>query len=152
MRDTFDNGNPTPISTGDKWTPIRDGDVFCAPACGHKCKLVDFKRATASAAELVAVLGEGWQPRVWENGGWYFSAVKGAATVDYSENGGHFAASIDAGLFRNRHEQFRADGSSPRAAMEAALAEVEHKIAALKRTAISAALEPLKIEATRPAA
>jgi hypothetical protein len=146
MSEAFDNGNPTPPFTGDRWTPIRDGEVFCAPACGHKCKLVDFEQATASAAALVAELGEGWLPRVWENCGWYFSAGKGTATVDYSENGGHFTASIDAGVFRKRHEQFRADGESPRAAMEAVLAEVENKIASLKRTASSAALEPLKIE------
>ena len=148
MNETFDNGNPTPLSTGDRWTPIRDGAVFCAPACGHKCKLADFERATASATALVAELGEGWLPRVWENGGWYFSAGKGAATVDYSESCGHFTASIDAGQFGNRHEQFSAEGNSPRAAMEAVLAEVEHKIAALKRTAMSATLEPLKLQAT----
>lgn len=146
MTETFDNGNPTPLSSGDRWTPVRDGDIFCAPACGCKCKLVDFERATASAAALVAELGDGWQPRVWENCGWHFSAGKGAATVDYSENGGHFTASIDAGVFQERHEQFRADGNSPRAAMEAVLVEVEYKISALKRTASSAALEPLKIK------
>lgn len=146
MIDTFDNGNPTPPSTGDRWTPIRDGDIFCAPACGRKCKLVDFECATASAAVLIGELGDGWEPRVWENCGWHFSAGKGAATVDYSENGGHFTASIDAGVFHQRHEKFRADANSPRAAMEAVLAEVEHKIASLKRTASSAALEPLKIE------
>lgn len=145
MSETFDNGNPTPLSTGDRWTPILDGEVYCAPACGCKCKLVDFKRATASAAALVADLGDGWQPRVWENLGWHFSASKGSATVDYSESDGHFTASIDAGLFRQRHELFRAVGVSPRAAVEAALAEIEHKIAALKRTASSASLEPLKI-------
>lgn len=71
---------------------------------------------------------------------------KGTATVDYSEGGGHFTANIDAGVFRQRQEQFRADGESPRAAMEAVLAEIEYKIASLKRTASSAALEPLKIK------
>lgn len=147
MNATFDNGNPTPLSTGDRWTPIRDGDVFCSPACGHKCKLADFERATERAAALVLQLGEGWQPRVWENLGWHFSAEKGAATVEYSESGGHFTASIDAGLFQQRHEQFRANGDSPRGAMEAVLAQVENKIASLKRTASSAALEPLKITA-----
>lgn len=81
MSHTFDSGNPTPPSTGDRWTPIRDGDVFCAPACGHKCKHADFELATASAAALVAELGEGWLPRVWENGGWNFSATKGTVTV-----------------------------------------------------------------------
>lgn len=146
MSNTFDNGNTTPPSGGDRWTPIREGDVFCAPACGCKCKLADFERATAGAAELVAELGDGWRPRVWENCGWNFSAKKGSATVAYSEADGHFSASIDAGVFDQRHEQFFANGSSPRAAMEAVLAEVEHKIAALKRTASSASLEPLKIE------
>lgn len=146
MSDTFDNGNPTPPSGGDRWTPIRDGDVFCAPACGCQCKLADFERATERAAALVAELGDGWLPRVWENCGWNFSAEKGSATVDYSEAAGHFTASIDAGVFHQRHEQFRASGSSPRAAMEAVLAEVEHKIAGLKRTASSATLEPIKIE------
>lgn len=146
MSDTFDNGNVTPPSNEDCWTPVRDGDVFCAPACGHKCTLADFERATVGAAALVAELGEGWQPRVWENDGWNFSAEKGSAKVDYSEIEGCFTASIDAGVFQQRHEQFRGKGSSPRAAMKAVLTEAEHKIASLKRTVSSAALEPLKIE------
>lgn len=145
---TFDNGNPTPPSSGDRHTPIRDGDVFCSPACGCKCKLAEFERAKNSAAALVAELGHGWNPRVWENCGWHFCAEKGAAVVDYSKNGGHFTASIDAGQFAGRHEQFRAEGSSPRAAMEAVLAEIEYKIAALKRTASSASLEPIQIQGT----
>lgn len=147
MNDTFENGNTMPPAIGDSWTPVLRGSVFCSPACGHSCTRADFDQATSSAAALVAELGEGWAPRVWENGGWYFSAVKGSATVDYSQSEGQFSASIDAGLFGNRQEMFTADGSSPRSAVEAALAKIEQKIAALTRTARSAALEALKLEA-----
>lgn len=128
MKDIIDNGNPMPPSTGDSWTPIRDGEFFCSKACGYKCRLVDFEQATTHAAALVAELGEGWWPRVWENCGWHFSAEKGSASVDYSEIDGNFTASIDAGVFDQRHEQFRANGSSPRKAMEAVLGQLEHKL------------------------
>jgi len=146
MSDIFDNGNPLPPATADRWTPILAGDIYCSLACGSWCKLVEFEQGTASASALVAELGPGWKPRVWENGGWYFSAENGAATVDYSERGGNFTACIDAGVFNERHEQFRAEGSDPRAAMEAVLDQVKHKIASLKLTAVSAALEPLQID------
>jgi hypothetical protein len=142
-QDTFDNGNPTPLSTGNRWTPVRKGDVFCSPACGYKCKWADYQSATASAAALVAELGDGWHPHIWENGGWYYSAKKGAATVDYVERKGHFDAEIMAGNI-----QFMAEGSTPRGAMEAALAKIVDKVAALNRAMQSASLEPLAMKAT----
>lgn len=145
MTYTIDNGNPTPLSTGDRWTAIHDGDLFCSPACGHKCTRAAFDKATAGAAALVASLGEGWMPKVWENGGWYFHATKGTATVNYCEGDGDFQAEICANHSNGKSQQFFGCGSTPRAAMEDALASVQAVISTLTRTALSASLEPLAI-------
>ena len=62
---------PTPLS----WDPVRKGTHFCAPACGRGCTYAEWCTATAAADKLCADLGAGWVPRVWENLGWYYSAI-----------------------------------------------------------------------------
>jgi hypothetical protein len=61
---------PRPLS----WKPKLNGEVYCSSACGSKCKRADFERATARAEALVKRLGSGWEPKVWENMGWHYSA------------------------------------------------------------------------------
>lgn len=56
------------------WKPVRNGETYCSPACGHGCTHEAFKRATTNAEKLCRLLGAGWQPRVHENMGWHFSA------------------------------------------------------------------------------
>lgn len=54
------------------WTPQRRGLVFCSPACGRGCKIMEYDRALLRGNELAARMGEGWTARVWENLGWHF--------------------------------------------------------------------------------
>jgi hypothetical protein len=149
MTITIDNGNPTPLSAGDRWTPIRNGETFCSPACGAKCTYAQFEQASAGAAALVAALGEGWQPTVWENGTWHYEARKGSATVNYREDTGTFEAELQATRANGQVSQFIAKGNSPRAAMEAVLALADEEISLLKRARTSASLEPLAITFNR---
>lgn len=63
------------------WTPIEFGDVYCSTACGFGCKRAAYDRAVLEADVLAKKLGAGWAPKVWENCGWNYEAVKGAAKV-----------------------------------------------------------------------
>jgi hypothetical protein len=56
------------------WVPVRNGDIYCSPACGAKCLIDEFLQAQKEAEWLVAELGNSWTPRVWENMGWFYSA------------------------------------------------------------------------------
>lgn len=59
---------------GLSWTPRRDGEKYCAPACGRGCTWAEHERAVYRASQLCASLGEGWDPQVSENLGWHFCA------------------------------------------------------------------------------
>jgi hypothetical protein len=146
MNYTFDNGNPTPPSSIGRWTPVRNGEVYCSPACGHKCTYKAFEYATAGAAALIAELGEGWMPRVWENGGWHFEATKGTARVNFDKGDGDFQAEICVDHAGKPSQQFFGFGSTPRAAMENTIEQLAEVIATLNRTKASVALEPLAIK------
>ena len=70
------------------WTPVRRGHVYCSPRCGFKCTWEGYLDAYNRANGLVATLGAGWSPKVWENGRWNWAAEKGEATmhpnIDYA--------------------------------------------------------------------
>lgn len=61
--------------------PIHRGHVYCSPWCGVHCTRASYDRAVTDAGELAAMLGDGWTPRVWENMGWFYEAVKDIASV-----------------------------------------------------------------------
>lgn len=67
------------------WTPRRRGEIYCSPRCGGKCTHAAFEAAHRKANALCKRLGAGWEPCVWENLGWHFSAQKGVATLRVNE-------------------------------------------------------------------
>lgn len=73
------------------WTPVANGDIYCSTRCGYNCTKAQFDAAVQDADNLVARLGSGWKPRIWENLGWHYSAVKGIAKVHPSSNGEYMA-------------------------------------------------------------
>jgi len=71
------------------WKAIRRGKIYCAPACGAGCTWAAFELANRRAAALVRKLSKGdleWEPRVWENMGWHFSARSLCKRFDVSEH------------------------------------------------------------------
>lgn len=66
-----------------RWIPVRDGNIYCSPACGFKCTIHAYDRAVANAAELALHLGEPFRPTVWENGDWFYCA-------EYHDKGNQF--------------------------------------------------------------
>jgi hypothetical protein len=145
MHVTIENGNPTPISMPDRWTPRLNGKVFCSPACGHGCKKADFDLATANANALIAKLGAGWQPRVWENGGWHFEATKRGASVTADRNG-QYTADIRFHMSESHESCITETSNCPREAVAAVVAVLNERIAVLKRALVSLAIDPLEIQ------
>lgn len=47
--------------------------------CG--CTWSEHMQAREEAEALVKRLGHGWQPRIWENGGWHYEAIRGVCEV-----------------------------------------------------------------------
>ncbi|WP_454727895.1 MULTISPECIES: hypothetical protein [Cupriavidus] len=148
MNDVIENGNAYPLAAeGDRWTPVLQGKVFCSPACGSRCKKADYERATQRAAALVQELGPGWQPRIWENGGWYFEVTKSSASVSEVDGGYRADMRFD---FGTRHQLCVAETrANARAAVEAVIARVERDIAGLRRQLLAMAPAPHAIEDAR---
>lgn len=49
-------------------------------------------QAMAEAKELCKLLGDGWEPEIWENLGWCYAARKGGVEVRYSDVEGVYCA------------------------------------------------------------
>lgn len=91
------------VKQAPEWTPVRDGDRYCSPACGGRCRFADYEAATAKAAELAARLtdhfGVEWTPRVWENLGWHYKAIRGRHEVGPQPRvGGYWVSLIFEGV------------------------------------------------------
>jgi len=56
------------------WKPVRRGGIYCSPRCGRGCTHEEYLTATEKAAGLCRQLGPQWEPKVWENLGWHYSA------------------------------------------------------------------------------
>lgn len=57
-----------------RWVPVLNGDIFCSPGCGFKCTKKSYDQTVKRVNELCGNLGSNWIPRVWENGGWHYTA------------------------------------------------------------------------------
>ena len=65
-----------------RWKPrSRLGGIYCSPACGGGCTRADYDRAVRASKALAERMGEGWEPQVWENLGWYCAVKKGIASI-----------------------------------------------------------------------
>lgn len=55
------------------WKPKRQGDRYCAPACGRGCTMKEYEEASVKGGALATRLGQGWTVRIWENLGWHYA-------------------------------------------------------------------------------
>lgn len=141
----FDNGNPHPVSAGDRHTPKLDGDIYCSPACGGRCKKADFDQASERARILVAQLGSGWVAHVWENSGWHFEVKKGIASISLDENG-RYAGVFTFTMSETNRVWMQETGDDPRSVISALSAALEQRIALLSRALLTVSFDPLEIE------
>ena len=144
MKDVFDNGNPTPLKVDDRWTPKLTGEIYCSPACGSKCKKQDFDKATERAHALASQLGYGWEPRVWENCGWYFEAAKRGATVSVVDDS-QYEASIRFYMDERIELCVSETRNSPAEAVEAVVEGLNARIKVLQRALNAVSPEPLQL-------
>jgi hypothetical protein len=59
---------------GRDWTPVRNGNAYCSPACGGGpavCSIQRYERAVDASNKVARDLGPGWNPVVTENLGWH---------------------------------------------------------------------------------
>lgn len=142
--------NPKNLPSADAggWTPILKGDVYCSPACGCGCKKAAYDKVVASANALVATLGYGWEPNVWENCMWYYQVTKGDATVTLNRDG--YQAEIEADYIADGHIlSIRETDTDPRRAVEKLTLRLTEIIARLSRAKASVTLEAITIEECR---
>lgn len=144
MHFVIDNGNVTPLASPDRWTPVLKGKTFCSPACGCKCSKAAFDAATDGARTLVNQLGSGWEPRVWENGGWHFEAAKRGATVSVDDDG-QYEAVIRFHMEERTELCVSETRRSAREAVEAVVENLNGRVAILRRALLSLSLAPLEI-------
>lgn len=112
-----------------EWTPILDGEIYCSPACGGRCKLEDFRTATRKARELAASLGLEWRPVVNENLGWHWKTQLGEVWVIPSR----------AGKYTAGWGAHSSSGETPREALTALSERIREQ-----RDRLSAALDTIE--------
>lgn len=118
--------NPKPLS----WKPVRRGDTFCAPACGHGCTVQEYERAKISAKTLCENLGPGWKPNVWENLGWHFNAISSCGRLKVHTDGllsRSFRAYL--GEASSSGGRWAERGSTPKAAVAAVKSKARAELA-----------------------
>lgn len=139
--------NPRNLPSADagRWTPILNGDVFCSPACGSSCKKADYDRTIKAANLLATKLGDGWEPEIWENGGWYYVVSKGDVTVRLDRE--QYAAEIKVDYISENHILSISHASvDPRQAVEGLVSKLSSIISRLSRAKSSATLELMSLE------
>ena len=131
------------------WSPVRNGDIYCSPRCGHGCTHSAYLNAVAAADALAARIGPDWKPHVWENLGWHYAAhsacdrwkvhahLRNGREDDYTAFLG--PAGEGGGIWAER-------GETPQEAIE------HTKARALAQTEAYAALLDMKLRPREPAA
>lgn len=74
------------------WTPVRDGDYYCSPACcgdsPSRCTWAAYEAVVERASEVCRELGPGWAPAPHENLGWYCRVRNGPISLSVPGHGG----------------------------------------------------------------
>lgn len=109
-----------------------------------KMQKKDFDEATERAHALASQLGYGWEPRVWENGGWHFEAAKRGATVSVVDDS-QYEASIRFYMDECIELCVSETRESPVQAVEAVIEGLNARIKVLQRALNAVAPEPLQL-------
>lgn len=127
-----------------KWIPVLNGEVFCSPFCGAKCKKSDYDKALRISYEIASQLGENWIPQVFENLGWYWKVTKGNIEVRDSALGYNATMQFE----QDQNYYFSADDSDPRKAVQKVQDQLQDIIRKLQRQYASSTLDPISISAS----
>ncbi len=97
------------------WDPVRDGETYCAPACGRGCRVDEFLAAHQLGLALRRQLGRTWDIEVFENLGWFVTLHSADRRLEVSPSEVGYTA------FLGGHE-FSAAAKTPLAAVAAVVA------------------------------
>lgn len=114
------------------WTARRFGVFYCSPRCGAHCTRAAFETATRKAAALCKRLGPGWEPRVWENMGWFYSAQKGVTEV-HANHHHAYRGGVSYSVYFNTAKQFVTSDRSPIKALQLATDEARATVRKINR-------------------
>lgn len=114
------------------WTPRRFGLFYCSPRCGAHCTRAEFETATRKAAALCKRLGPGWEPCVWENMGWFYSAQNGVATV-HANHHKAYPGGVSYSVYFNTAKQFVTSDRSPTKALALATGAARLAVSKINR-------------------
>lgn len=111
------------------WTPVRNGSLFCSPACGRGCTSEEHHLASAVASATAAAIG--WRAEVWENLGWHWAVVSpdGRLKVHPGWGGGFLALLGTPGP----GGCWSAHGRTVQEAVTAVVTEAKNEVAALAK-------------------
>lgn len=140
---TYEHDQTAVDEVDPRWTPVLNGEIYCSPSCGGKCKKSAYDNAVQTSNEIATQLGESWTPQVHENLGWHWKVVKGNAEVSDTHKG--YSAIIQFNQEQNYY--FRADDSDPRKAVQKVREQLADVIKKLERQYTSSALDPISIPA-----
>lgn len=114
------------------WKPSKRTG-YCDPRCGGGHTRAEYLKARRAARELVALLGPGWTPRVWDNMGWHVEAVHERAHLSVKDF--HHGATFESDDQSRRYwcttrdvaglPQFHEYGATPANAVVAVLVKWE---------------------------
>jgi len=86
------------------WDAVRNGEIYCAPACGANCTHDEYLKAHANADLLIEKfeneIGGKWKKNIWENLGWHYSVSLVGGNITIHEN-------------KETYDVFGFNGSSP---------------------------------------
>lgn len=135
------------------WVAIHsgaDGEVYCAPACGARCKTTDFIAAHQRAGFAIHALGRDWKPRIWENMGWHSAVISPCGRIKLHINvyrgkiSGYTAFLGDPDSPGGNYAEH---GATPRTAVRAVIAAAQADLARIG--AMLTDLPPIKGRAAR---
>ena len=113
------------------WTPVRDGERFCSPACGRGCTSEEHHLASAVASATAAAFAADWRAEVWENLGWHWVIVSPDGRLKVHPNYGHgFSAFLGTPGPGGR---WSAHGRTVQEAVTAVVTKAKSEVAALAK-------------------
>ena len=66
------------------WKAVRNGDIYCAPACGYNCTYKMYLEAIERGNRCARELGKGWTVKVSENLGWHTTVLSPCKRIKIS--------------------------------------------------------------------
>lgn len=131
------------VDPNPRWVPVLNGDIYCSPACGGKCKKSAYDQAVVDSNEMASLLGAGWKPIVFENLGWYWKIEKGDLELRPALPEGCFSATLQFQLESNYY--FSAKDADPRKAIQNVRSQLLDIIQKLERQHASSGLDPIAL-------